>query len=202
MVHAGSHVTEDSNQALVYAENFLIARHDPALLENTEESRGIQLDEHSSISDEREVALRYLVRICPAGINIKFAQMLFSKFAREVYFRDDYLWRQGSQSTSIKLLVRGSLLSVLENEAGTEEIVRPGNLLGELGVIEDVPRFSSVQCLSDEAIVYSLIREDYHELVRSCPQAARLIELICIRYLSARVQHISNRVFETRCLPI
>ena len=63
-------------------------------------------------------------------------------------------------------------------------------------------RMSSVKCLSDEAVVYSLSRQSYDELLQKDPHAARLIDLICIRYLSARVQHVSNRIFETRCLPI
>jgi SulP family sulfate permease len=132
----------------------------------------------------------------------KHTELLLSKYDREAYFKNDIVWKQGSPSTSVKLLIRGTLISELENEAGTSETISVGNSIGELTFIEGVARMSSVKCLSDEAVVYSLSRQSYDELLQKDPHAARLIDLICIRYLSARVQHVSNRIFETRCLPI
>lgn len=201
MLYSGSHVSEDLNLALIYAENSLISRQNPSLLDD--DIIGNQLlRKSSSLSEEREVAQKYLTNICPADADTKSAVLLFSKFQREVYARGDYVWKQGSPSVSIKLLVRGMLISILENEAGTNETISVGNTIGELGVIEGVARMSSVTCLTEDAIVYSLSLEAYRDLQKSSPSAARLIDLICIRYLSARVQHVSNRIFETRCLPI
>ena len=94
-------------------------------------------------------------------------------------------------------------MALLENEAGTSEVVFSGNLIGELGLVQGIPRMSSVQCISDEgAVLYSLSRKCYEELVQSAPHLARQIDMICISYLANRVQHVSNRIFETRCLPI
>jgi len=198
---SGSHVSVDLNTALIYAENYLIARQDVAQLEN---SFGVtnKLSTTSSLLEEREFALRSLINLCPIQAQQDLVETLFSKFEREIYIKDDFIWKQGSASNSIKLLVRGMLVSVLENEAGTFETITVGNTIGELGVIEGVARISTVKCTSEEAIVYSLSVELYEELAESCPKAVRLLDMICISYLSARVQHVSNRVFETRCLPI
>lgn len=204
MLYSGSHVSEDLNSALICAENSLIARQNPALLDDDSGigtvNNKLQLCHRSSVSDEKEVALRYLRNLC--GADKKHTELLLSKYDREAYFKNDIVWKQGSPSTSVKLLVRGTLISELENEAGTNETISVGNSIGELTFIEDVARMSSVKCLSDEAVVYSLSRQSYDELLEKDPHAARLIDLICIRYLSARVQHVSNRIFETRCLPI
>lgn len=202
MLQFGSHVTETLNMALVYAENCLIGRQDPSLLEDSGSTALQLLRASSSMSEEKDVALHYLVNLVPMETRPATVEQLFSHFQRESYMKDDYLWKQGTSSTSIKLLLRGTLIAVLENEAGTSETIGAGNVIGESGVIEGVPRLSTVKCLTDEAVVYSLSKESYETLLEESPQVARLVDLICINYLSARVQHVSNRIFETRCLPI
>jgi len=203
MAFSGSHVCNTLDQALIFAENYLIHRQDAHLLDDMiDQSGGQVLRQNSSMSEERDTALKYLKNICPGAVNSEDVEMLFSKFEREIFHKDEVLWKQGSPSDCVKLLVRGKLISTLENEAGTSETIVCGNMLGEIGLIENVPRMSSVQCLSDEAVLYNLSRDSFERLTRSSPHAARLIDLICIRYLFARVQHVSNRIFETRCLPI
>lgn len=211
LLMGGSQVAETLNLALAHAENFLIARENPDLLDEyttdmTTNTGGVHkrqlLPIGASLSDEHEVALEYLNRLCPHQVERRDCETLLSRFERELYHQGEFVWKQGSRSTSIKLLLQGTLISILENEAGTNETISAGNTIGELGVITDIPRLSSIKCLSDEAIVYSLSREAYHELLEKSPHVARLLDLICIRYLSARVQHVSNRIFETRCLPI
>jgi CRP-like cAMP-binding protein len=84
------------------------------------------------------------------------------------------VWKQGSKSSSIKLLLQGTLISILENEAGTNETISAGNTIGELGVMTDIPRLSSIQCLTDEAIVSrgSFARHDLHP-ISQCSSPAR-----------------------------
>lgn len=202
MAFSGSHVCTTLDEALVFAENYLIHRQDARLLDDLIRPNDLVLRQSSSTSEEKDTALQYLKNLCPGAVSEEDVAQLFSSFERETYIKDGFLWKQGSASDSLKLLVRGKLISTLENEAGTREIIMCGNTLGELGLIENVPRMSSVQCLSDEAVLYSLSRDSFERLTRSSPHAARLVDLICIRYLSARVQHVSNRIFETRCLPI
>jgi SulP family sulfate permease len=204
LAFSGSHVCDNLNLALVYAENALIDRDDPSLLEDEVilASQFHGLNETASLAEERDVALLYLKNLCPAKVDRNDMELLFSKFQREVYVKDDYLWKQGSPGSSVKLLVRGTLIALLENEAGTCETIASGNTIGELGLVEGISRMSSVKCLSEEVVLYSLSCNDYEQLIQSSPKSARVIDLICVRYLSTRVQHVSNRIFETRCLPI
>jgi CRP-like cAMP-binding protein len=138
--------------------------------------------------EERAAALQYLENLCPRRVDRKDLEVLFAEFVREEYVKDDVLWTQGSPSTCMKLLVQGRLRAVLENEAGTSETIASGNTIGEQGLLENVARMCSVFCLSEEAVLYSLSNEAYERLVVENPHAARVIDLICVRYLSARVQ--------------
>jgi SulP family sulfate permease len=202
--YSGSHVCESLDSALIFAEDALIAREDFTLLEDDDGGFDASVLIHSNLSasGEREIAIHYLSKLNPKTLEIAELEVLFSLFEREVYQKDQFVWRQDSASDCAKLLVSGSVRALLENEAGTSEMVSKGNLIGELGLVEGDTRMSSVQCISHEAILYSLSRESWEELVRTKPRIARYIDLICIKYLALRVQHVSNRIFETRCLPI
>ena len=198
----GSHVCDSLDLALMFSEDALIARKDLTLLEDDLCKRGEIARTNSSLAEEREIGLQYLINLCPGQFEMSDVELLFSHFEREVFTQDEVLWKQDSPSDCLKLLVQGTLIAVIENEAGTSETIECGNILGEVGLVMGVARMSSVQCTSEEAVLYNLSRGSFEQIVRSAPQAARLIDLICVRYLFSRVQHVSNRIFETRCLPI
>jgi SulP family sulfate permease len=206
--YAGSHVCESLDRALIYAENALIAKEDPTLLDSDDNSDKLDVitEEPSttdfSLSEEREIALRSLSNLCPVSIPAQDLELLFSILSREVYHSGEFIWKQHSASNCAKLLVAGTLTALIENEAGTTETILKGNMIGELGLIQGGTRMSSVQCTSSYVIVYSLSRESFENLALKSPAVARYVDLICIKYLNLRVQHVSNRIFETRCLPI
>lgn len=216
--YEGSHVFDSMDEALAFAENALIARTNPTLIDNESLIAASTLAFPSPLLPtldstktqdesviERATALRYLENLCPSNSSQNDIECLFSFFRREVYHQDEFLWKQGSEGNCAKLLVWGVLLALLENEAGTRETIPVGNMIGELGLVMEnnhIPRMSSVICATKEAVVYSLSREDWEELVARNPRVARFVDYICISYLANRVQHVSNRIFETRCLPI
>jgi len=156
-----------------------------------------------SEAEEQNAALYYLEQINSRN-DVSREEMvnLLSYFDREVYKKGDLLWKQGSHSDCAKLIISGKLIAMLENEAGSSEIVQLGRLVGELGLVAGANRMNSLYCESDSCITYSITRDSFEEMTRSDPKLARFIDLICIDYLLDRVQHVSNRIFETRCLPI
>lgn len=127
--------------------------------------------------------------------------IFLSYFEREVYRKNDFVWKQGSESNSAKLVVSGSFFASTEGTDVREEIPR-GSVIGELGLVDGMKRLNNVICESDSAVVFSLNRDAWERIVKNNPAVARILDQIAIRYLSHRVQHVSNRVFETRCLPI
>jgi len=199
-------VCDSLDSALIFAENVLIARKNPCLLKDIAEFRepltkSNNEGEFYSSDEEKRSAIIFLSNLCP-GESLSDVEQLFSLFKREVYNENEIIWRQGSVSDSAKLLVKGRLLSLLENEEGTLEQIPTGAMLGELGLVKGIDRLNTVQCVSDGAVLYSLDREDWDVLKRDNPRIARFIDMIVIRYLAHRVQHVSNRIFETRCLPV
>jgi SulP family sulfate permease len=139
---SGSHVCDSLDMALVISENALIAREDPSLLKDELEV-GDTLVETSTLSEERTVAIKYLTNICQTRGDRGSIEKLFGALQRETYAKDEFVWMQGSRSDSVKLLVRGTLVALLENEAGTYEMIATGNTIGELGLVEGIDRMVS-----------------------------------------------------------
>ncbi|KAL3910452.1 MAG: hypothetical protein SGILL_007682, partial [Bacillariaceae sp.] len=201
--YVGSMVCDSLDLALMEAEDALVARQNPTLVyEDNLIFTSVNKNENLSVEEERQECISCLREISPQIMNDKDAKVLFSHFKREVYQSQEKVWVQGDESDSVKLVVSGLLVAELENEAGTTEIVTKNNIVGELGLVNGGIRFSTLRVTSEEAILYSMSRESFEDLIHSNPRVARYIDLICVKFLALRVQHVSNRIFETRCLPI
>jgi len=195
------------DDALVFAEDILITREDPSLLIKEshlthlhENKKGEDLDER----EEKELAIHYLQNLLRPDFSSdgkRDATKFFSYFKREVYRKNDIVWKQGSKSDSAKLILCGELIASMEGSDVSEELPR-GVVIGELGLIEGSARLSGVVCESNHAVVFSLNRDAWELLIKKDPTIARIMDDIAIRYLSHRVQHVSNRIYETRCLPV
>lgn len=201
----GSRVSDSLDQALMEAENVMICRQNPSLVDEENNLFPPPLKIHGgnlSLEEEREQCVAIMKNICPASMDDSDANTLCSLFEREVYMQNDFVWKQNDPSDSVKLLITGQLIAELENEAGTTEIIPKRSIIGELGLVNGNPRMNSVRCTSSKAVLYSMSRAKFDKLVDHHPHIARHLDLICIKYLALRVQHVSNRIFETRCLPI
>jgi len=202
--YVGSRVCNSLDIALMEAEDALIARQNPLLLENdilSERTLNVQSN-RLSLQEERNEFVSKFKDLCADDISSDDANKIFASFEREVFQEGEIIWKQNDQSNSVKLLLLGRLIAELENEAGTTEIVPVGSMIGELGLVNGNPRMSTVRCFSKEAVLYSMSRTSFQELISKQPHLARYIDLICVKYLALRVQHVSNRIFETRCLPV
>lgn len=200
---AKNHVFNNLDDALMLAEDILVAREKPKLLIKT---ASLEFHDHGDLGQEEEqrLAARYFENLTPDGTAFGTKQaisFLVSKATREEYKAGDVLWQQGDESDSAKLLVHGKLVATIQ-EADVVEHVSKGNILGEIGLIEGFRRLSTVRVTSEKAILYSISRSAWEEIVEKRPESARILDRIAIRYLAQRVQHVSNRIVETRCLPV
>jgi SulP family sulfate permease len=201
-----SRVCDTLDEALVFAEDVLIALEDSFLLEDdlNETTRHFKLHRspstESAHDEEKLLALRYLEKLCPLASGDE-VESLLSAFTRERFADGDVLWSQGSSSDCCKLLVMGNLLSRLEDGSCMEDIAA-GSTIGELGLVHKTERLSTVTCVSDRAVLFSLSRESWEDLLKTQPALANHILHLVVRYLAHRVQHVSNRVLESRSLPV
>lgn len=202
-------VCDRMDEALEIAEDILIARESPRLLQNDKLTLLDPLEyenEELTEEEERKRALKYFENLVVSPLDSQVVKtqvtLILSRCKRESFVEDQVIWKQGAESDSMKLLVTGRLVAFLEGRSDVSEVVVRGSTVGELGLTQGTNRLTTLVCASERAVVYSLDRESWEKLVRENPTAALVVDQIVIRYLSHRVQHVSNRIVETRCLPI
>ena len=76
-----------------------------------------------------------------------------------------------------------------------------GSFLGLRSLVLDEHHLASA-CCEEESVFYSLDREAYDKLLQESPEAARVLELSMARYLSHRLRHVSNRIYQARSVPV
>lgn len=195
-------VFESLDDALRFAEDVLIFRNDPSLETPLDPSHGDETNATSLVlSEEIARTKKYLLELLPPGDDVeKTVQMLWTSMKREEFVKDQTLWETGMDSADMKLLIYGELESIIE-DTGASEIVKIGNIVGELGLVHGTQRLTTLVCSSERAILYSLSRSDFDKLKKRRPQIASAIDAVTIRYLAHRVQHVNNRYFHTT-LPV
>lgn len=205
-------VCESLDDALTFAEDILIAREDPTIDSST---RSIYLDEllvgsgpattnNLTLEEEKVRAKKYLRDLfpddAPEDLAARSVDLIVSRMVREEFHLDSGLWEQGDESDSLKILVSGELVSIID-ETGASERVSRGNMVGEFCLVHGTKRLTTLVCASPVAVLYSLDVVSWRELKVQEPNVASLIDGIVIRYLAHRVQHVSNRYFHTT-LPV
>jgi SulP family sulfate permease len=206
---AGGQVCESLDEALRFAEDILIVRKDPSLV-NTSSTSYIDNSDlpriDMTLEEEKYRAKKYLKELFwwsdasdEDDLSAK-VDILMSLMERKEYEDNQALWEYGDESDSAQLLVFGGLVSIIE-DTGAVEQVQGGHLVGELGLVNGTKRLTTLLCSTEKAVLYSLDKEAWQVVKDKHPQLARMIDAIVIRYLAHRVQHVSNRYFHTT-LPI
>jgi len=194
----GCRICATIDDALIFAEDVLIALEDPTLLKRDSKERFPLIRRTSQNIDE---VMSVLETLCPEASHNEI-DILASMLSAEKYHAGDILWEQGQQSDSLKIVISGTLISLLDDDIGSTESIIAGSVIGELGLVNGTERLTTVKVFSDEATLYSLCRENWEILTRDQPRVARYIDMLVIRYLSHRVQHASTILFDRHFFPV
>ena len=198
------HMCEILDNALIFAEDILICRqnykHEFLLAAYVLDDSSKEL----SICEERDQAKKYLCNMMMDDTSTEFqkesANIIVSMMTREEYHKNNIIWDHGVNGTSLTVVVSGELISLVD-ETGASEIVKIRSIVGELGLVHNIPRLTILACSSPTAVLYSLDIESWKELKDNHPKVSALINRIAIHYLDYCVQHVSNRYFHTT-LPV
>jgi CRP-like cAMP-binding protein len=143
-----------------------------------------------------------LLALCPD--EPKKVEKLVGLFERQSVSSGTYLWKIGDDPDFCLLLSEGCLVALAdepegglsEEEAGEEILV--GHLVGEYSLLMNSTRQGSLRAAED-SIVYVLRRGVFDEME---DDLRVLLYRICLQYLGHRTLHVSNRLLESKCVPI
>ncbi len=103
-----------------------------------------------------------------------------------------YLFFEGDPPTNLYVIVRGHIALIRHTLEGRDvvlDVMRPGNMVGELAIFEGVPYSSSGKTL-DEVTAVVIPRERFHQMLTRYPRMASAV----IFDLTRRVRHLSDLV--------
>ncbi len=131
--------------------------------------------------------------VLTAGEALEVAQVC----ERRLLAPEDLLFQEGEDALYLYIVLRGELRILVSSPDGSETIdvgrARPGALVGEMAVLEAVPRSASAQA-SEATEVLQMPARAFAELVASGHAAAFAILRTLQHTLSARLRDLNLRI--------
>lgn len=118
--------------------------------------------------------------------------------ARRVYFLDGQrVFEQGSRDDSLYVVVRGRLKVTSFSTAGRESLLGlegPGNVIGELAMLDGEPRSASVSAVEDSELLVLARSEVLGFLSQNADAALSLVSILAsrLRRLSRRTEDLAS----------
>jgi CRP/FNR family transcriptional regulator, cyclic AMP receptor protein len=116
------------------------------------------------------------------------------------YARDAPVFYQEDPGEELHLVVRGHLKVVVPTEAGEEAVLtvlRPGDLFGEMALLDGQPRSATVVAL-EPVETYALRRPDFLMLLRTSPKAVEGL----LAALAKMIRRLSDEVIDLMFLDL
>ncbi len=120
---------------------------------------------------------------------------------KKQYRQGEIIFREGDPGQVLYLIKSGQVRIFVNGLDGSETSVilfgRPGDIFGELAVIDGLPRSATAVALGD-TILYIMRREQFREHMRRCPQ----LSLNFMKELSRRVRYNTMQMDSLASLPV
>lgn len=127
-----------------------------------------------------------------SGLPASDLETLSTIVSRKEFPKKETLFRQGDPGEEFLILVEGSVKVELVNESGKEltlAILTPYQFLGELALLDDVPRSATVVSM-EPSVLLSISKRDFARLLDSYPK----MSIPILRQLSRRVRVLTDDV--------
>ena len=153
-------------------------------------------------AENRVMARMDFLKRVPLLANLSETELeaLARDFSQRRFQQGETIFQQGDSGHMLYLIESGLVRIYVQSEQGQEMSVNvfgPGDLFGELSVIDEEPRSASVVAMED-TIVHLLSRERFREHMRRSPQLA----LDFLKALSVRVRYSTQQVGNLTLLDI
>jgi len=184
-------------EALFNCENNLISQQKPGLEKDyPNKFSRVNLLELADQPSEERVLVRMLKELCREE-DEDLLVTIVQTCTRQVCKKGKVVWRHGEDSTSAKIMLSGSVLSSIDENDPSQfsEIIQCGAFVGLGGFVLGEKYQATVRC-QEKCILYSLDLDGYNKLLQNSPRSAQVLSLTVARYLSHKLQHVSNKLYE------
>lgn len=127
-----------------------------------------------------------------SGLQTEDLQTLSSIVTRKEFGKKETLFHQGDPGDEFMILTEGSVKVELMNTEGKEltlTILTPFQFLGELALLDDVPRSATVISM-EQSVLLSLNKRDFARILESFPR----MSIPMLRQLTRRVRVLTDDI--------
>jgi CRP/FNR family transcriptional regulator, cyclic AMP receptor protein len=124
-------------------------------------------------------------------------EQLAAGMRHRTYRRGEVVFHQGDTGKTLHVVCQGRLKVVLPSEGGEEAvlaIIGPGDLFGEMALLDGGPRSATVEAL-EPVETTTLDREDFLELLERSPPAVRGLLAALARTIRQTDEDVGDLVF-------
>lgn len=125
------------------------------------------------------------------GLPLPAVRAVAGECVRRTFLKGTVLFHKGETDRTLYLIASGRLRIYVPDELGREvtlAICGPGEAIGELALLDGLPRSACAQAL-DDVLAYGLNHEVFTRLLNASPLANAVIAV-----LAARLRHASDNV--------
>lgn len=127
-----------------------------------------------------------------SGLDTEDLNALASIVTRKEYAKKDTLFHQGDPGEEFMILTEGSVKVELMNAEGKEltlTILTPYQFLGELALLDDVPRSATVVSM-EQSVLLSINKRDFARVLENYPR----MSIPMLRQLTRRVRVLTDDI--------
>jgi CRP/FNR family cyclic AMP-dependent transcriptional regulator len=126
------------------------------------------------------------------GLALEAQQALIARLGRRRYQRDEVIFRQGDPGETLHLVRHGHLKILAPAETGEDAVltvVGPGDMFGELTLLDGGPRSATIIAM-DDVETLTLSRADFLDLLRRHPPVVEAL----LSALAGTIRRLSDEV--------
>ncbi|MGQ0569168.1 MAG: Crp/Fnr family transcriptional regulator [Armatimonadota bacterium] len=113
---------------------------------------------------------------------------LAAHLRRRAFRRDTIIFHKDQAGDALYIVESGRLRIFLPAEGGEEftiDVLGPGDVFGEMALLDGLPRSASAVTLED-SVLHTLSREEFQRYLAASPQLASAL----LSFLSGRIRHV------------
>ncbi|MCP5106670.1 MAG: cyclic nucleotide-binding domain-containing protein [bacterium] len=131
-----------------------------------------------------------------ADLSYHSLQELSCLFEERIFNQGEIIFEEGSIGTSMMVITSGEVRISQTPDPNTEEtlqILKEGDVFGEMALIDDLPR-SATTIAHSNVIIFEISRSNFLAYVRKDCESGMLILLKLAKILSARLRETDNKL--------
>lgn len=122
--------------------------------------------------------------------SVGFLHSLAMSLKPEKFYRNQIVFRKGDEAQEMYFVAKGTADVVDESRSVVYASLQPGSFFGEVAVFtDDQKRTATVQCSSDELVVFKCEKSALNEILAEFPEVHSSIEI----ELARRMEYIRHR---------